>query len=191
VQGGCKRNAIISRKDRCWILATLQSKGFSRRTTTFAAVGVAFAASALTPECRAREQPASTAPIVLTLGQLDNITARGTSVRVEAIAEAQGPTATTSTQGAVRSVQTTVLRIDYDPHRPPSAQAKLLGVVPAQFYFAQGLALANGANSVRASVSIVLSGSFAYVQQVSETALTTTSITQAAAAFAIAITPGN
>jgi hypothetical protein len=150
---------------------------------------VASAAAGLTSGGWASER--LTAMIVLTPRQLDSITAAASTIRVEAFATAHGPTAVTSTEGSARSGQTTVLRIDYNPRLPEPARAKLLGIVPAEIYVAQGQASATGATDARASVNIVLSGNFAYLRQASETTATTTSVFQAAAAFAIALLPGS
>ena len=155
-----------------------------------AGVVCVFAGAACIPRGWAAERVRPAMPLVLTLRQLDSITAAGTSVRVVALATAHGPTAITSTQGSVQSGQVTILRIDYDPQRPPLARARFLAIVPGQLYFAHGRASASGATDAQASVNIVLSGNFAYVHQVSETTITPTSMTQAAAAFAIAL-PGN
>jgi hypothetical protein len=184
----CRRTQIIGRAGS--YCASRVGNGLVQRTALSVVVYV-FASFALTSVCYASKRPQATTPIILASWQLDRITALGTSVEVEAAAEAQGPTAITSTEGSIRVGQASILRIVYDPRRPAPARAKLLGIASVQLYFAQGRASATGATDPHVSVNIRLSGSFAFAHQVSETTATQGSLTQATAAFAIALVPGN
>jgi len=101
--------------------------------------------------CIASEGPARCAEkakaglLELTDQQLDRVSAGGTnlSVNLSLSATAQGPTATTSTQGSLLSAPTTVLLVNIDP-QPGAGQISLQAVQPMDVTFASGQATAAG-----------------------------------------------
>lgn len=153
--------------------------------------GSACAAAASTPS----PAPATTGVVVLSDRQLDSLTAAST-VLVDLSAFAQGPTATTSTQGSAHSGQTTILPIAANPRAPAEARWHPTGPpVPAMVFIAAGRAAASGQSSAQCSANVELIGNFAYSQQTSSqtslppTAAAPMSVTCLCSAVAVSLLP--
>lgn len=125
------------------------------------------------------------ARILLGDNQMDSVTAGSLRVDLELSSDAQGPTASMSTQGSIRTAQSTVLRIAVDTSAPEAARARLLGVSTGELVFAMGKADAVGTSNAQCSASPVAVGDAAYVVQ-SRNVLPT-SATCSCSAFAIGI----
>jgi hypothetical protein len=136
----------------------------------------------------AEQKKADFAPAVLSNAQLDRVTAGSTTLSLELAAHAQGPTATTTTEGSVQGAPTTILLVATDPREPQGAQVHLLGALPVDLIFASGRATATGGNSpdCSAKIDIVDVANIAFITQMSSTITGANSATCSCAAFAIA-----
>ena len=142
--------------------------------------------------CIASEGPARCAEkakaglLELTDQQLDRVSAGGTnlSVNLSLSATAQGPTATTSTQGSLLSAPTTVLLVNIDP-QPGAGQISLQAVQPMDVTFASGQATAAGGTNrgCSASIDVIDASNIAFLTQTNSATVTPTSVTCSCAAF--------
>jgi hypothetical protein len=118
--------------------------------------------------------------------ELDSVTAGGVRIDLELSADAEGPTAVTSTQGSIRTTRTTVLLLAMDPSAPEPARARLLGVSAAELAFAAGKADAAGTIDVQCSAAPTGVGDAMYVAQ--SRTVTAISATCSCSAFGIGVT---
>lgn len=130
---------------------------------------------------------------LLTDGELDTATAGASAnLSLDLLAFAAGSTATTATEGSIRTGQTNIMIIEMPPASSslaPVSRAKLLGVVPADLVFASGSATATGDVAASCSAQARVDGPVAFFAQTSSTSLTPTTATCACGAFALSV-PG-
>ena len=125
---------------------------------------------------------------LLTDGQLDKTTAGAPgNLSLALAAFAEGPTATTSAEGSIRTGQTSILLVEITPQAPSSYRAKLVGVAPADLVFASGSASATGDISANCSAQAKLDGQVAFFSQTTSMAVTPSSATCSCGAFALSI----
>jgi len=122
----------------------------------------------------------------LTDQQLDRVSAGGTnlSVNLALSATAQGPTATTSTQGSLVSAPATVLLVNIDS-QPGPGQISLQAAETMDVTFASGQATAAGGTNrgCSASIDVIDASNITFLTQTNAAAITPTSVTCSCAAF--------
>lgn len=128
---------------------------------------------------------------LLTDGELDKATAGGSAnLSLDLLAFAAGSTATTSTQGSIRTGQTDIMVVETpaaSSSLAPVSRAKLLGVVPADLVFASGSATATGDVAASCSAQARIDGPVAFFTQASSMTLTPTTAACACGAFALSV----
>ena len=147
-------------------------------------VGIAAIATLLNPGI-------ASARIVLSDQALDEITAGTTSLSLTLslalTAYASGVTATTSTEGLIRTAETTILSISVDPGTANVVTPRLVDEEPADIVVAWGQAKAAGDAGAQCSATINNPLSLAFVVQTQTQSISTTSALCSCSLFGISL----